>query len=55
MYQRLENGLNKYEIKIWFSKTHRARSTVFAKNQEEARMIAYKKYKDKTISQLIFL
>ena len=36
MYQRLENGLNKFEIKIWFSKTHQARSTVFAKNQEEA-------------------
>ncbi len=45
----------KFEIKLIFSKTHTARTTVEAESKEEAYFLARKKYSSKTILDLIFL
>ena len=45
----------KFNIKLIFSTTHQAITTVIADNKEEAYLLARKKYSNRTILDLIFL
>lgn len=47
--------MNNYEIKLWFSSTSQAITTINANTREEALSIAHRKYSHRNIIKSVFL